>query len=101
MPQYFGKTKRENLSGLLFFKVNTKKKRGNVTFNSYSFTDSPPPTLPPPPPPKKKKQYPLCLLYVYKIIGAISTLKSTTGRGNVTFRNADYLIGLKLSCHTF
>ena len=26
MPQYFEKTKRENLSGLLFFKVNTKKK---------------------------------------------------------------------------
>ena len=50
MPQYFGKTKRENLSGLLFFKVNTKKKSGNVTFNSYSFTDSPPPTPPPPPP---------------------------------------------------
>ena len=52
MPQYFGKTKRENLSGLLFFKVNTKKKRGNVTFNSYSFTDLPPPPPPPPPLPK-------------------------------------------------
>ena len=48
VPQYFGKTKRENLSGLLFFKVNTKKERGNVTFNSYSFTDPPPPTPPPP-----------------------------------------------------
>lgn len=47
MPQYFGKTKRANVSGLLFFKVNTKKKRGNVTFTSYSFTDSPPPSFPP------------------------------------------------------
>ena len=59
MPQYFGKTKRENLSGLLFFKVNTKKKRGNVTFNSYSFTDLPPP----PPPPFPNKTIPALLTF--------------------------------------
>ena len=57
MPQYFGKTKRENLSGLLFFKVNTKKERGNVTFNSYSFTAPPPPPPPPPFPNKNNTRF--------------------------------------------
>ena len=32
MPQYFRKTKRENLSGLLFLKVNTKKKAWECNF---------------------------------------------------------------------